>query len=167
MNQRGFTLLETLIAMLILSTGIILLSNSWSGSYMRLNKTKTINEVSYLLERKMAEIELEYRGKPLDSIPEEKEDDFGSDYPEYKWSLKSREFIMPDLSGYLTSQEGGANQTLLMIVKQMSDHISKSIKEVKVTIKVQAKPKTLEYSVVTYFIDYSKEIPMPGVGGTQ
>jgi general secretion pathway protein I len=30
---------------------------------------------------------MEYDEKPLDSIPEEKEDNFGTEYPGYKWKL--------------------------------------------------------------------------------
>ena len=61
---------------MILSTGILLLTSSWSGSYLRIRKTQLNQDVAALLERKMAEVDVEYRGKSLDTIPEEKEDDF-------------------------------------------------------------------------------------------
>ena len=85
MKKNGFTLIETVIAMVILSSGLLLLANSWSGSFMRVRKTQLSTEVSALLERKMTEVEMEYTGKPLESIPEEKEDDFGSEYAQYSW----------------------------------------------------------------------------------
>lgn len=160
MKNKGFTLVETLLAMIILSSAIVLLSNSWSGSFMRQKKTKTVNEVSYLIERKMAEIELEYRGKPLDSIPEEKEDTFGDAYPNYSWKLTSKEFVMPDLSSMFTSQDGGADQMLLNIIGKFTEHLSKSVKEVKLTVIVKGKPKNIEYSIVTYFVDQNKEIAL-------
>lgn len=163
-NKFGFTLLETLLAMIILSTGILLLSNAWSGSFMRIRKTQLNSEVTALLERKMVEVEAEYRDKPLESIPEEKSDDFGSDYPQYSWKLESQEFKVPDLSASLTAKDGGANEMMINIIRQLSEHLSKSIKEVRVTIIHKNKNgKNLQFSATRYFVDFNKEIPMPGL----
>ena len=164
-KKSGFTLIETLVAMMILSTGIILLVNSWTGSFMRLKKTQINNEVTMLLEKKMVEIDLEYKGKSIDSIPEEKEDDFGTDYPSYRWKMTSKEFEMPDLSPLFTAKEGGADQNLIMIMKQFSEHLNKTVKEVKVSVFYKTAKKELEYSVTTYYVDYAKELPLPNLGG--
>ncbi|WP_246845463.1 type II secretion system protein [Bdellovibrio sp. NC01] len=168
-SRKGFTLLETVIAMVILSTGIILLTNSWGGAFMRVKKTQLSTEVTALLERKMAEVEMEYAGKPLDSIPEEKEDDFGSDYPQYSWKMESKEFEVPDISATLTAnQKGGQNgvdELSLTMMKTLTQHLSKTIKEVKVTIIYKGGKKPLNFSATQYFVDYDKEIPMPSVPG--
>ncbi|MBX3040349.1 MAG: type II secretion system protein [Bdellovibrionaceae bacterium] len=163
-NRRGFTLLEIILAMAILSSGILLLANSWSGSFMRIRKTQQVTEVAALLERKMVELDSKYRGKPLASIPDEEGDDFGSDYPNYRWAMKSQEFELPDLSTGLTSQEGGANEMLLMVMKQMTEHLKKTIKEVRVSIfyKSGNAGKEIEYSITTYYVDYDRPIPMGG-----
>jgi len=163
---KGFTLLETLIAMIILATGIMLLASSWGASTSRLRKTQVNVEISALLERKIAEIESEYRGKSLDTIPEEKEDDFGSDFPDYSWKLESQELPMPDLSSSLAAKEG-VTPDMSSMVKQLTEHIAKSVKEVKVTIiykpKGKSNKKPLIYSATTFFIDYDK-VPS-GLGG--
>ena len=165
-GRSGMTLVEVLIAMLILAGGLILIANSWSGTYGRLRKTQQTIEVAALMQRKMVEIEMEYKGKPLGSIPEEKADDFGSEYPQYSWKMESKEFEMPDLTPLLVSRDEGANGQMLSIMKQFSDHLSKSIKEVKLTITFKAKKaRTVNYTVTTYFVDYDKEIPLPGIGG--
>lgn len=165
MKKAGFTLLETMIAMIIMSAGVILLAQSWSASYGRTAKAKISNDVTALLERKMVEIDTEYRGKPLDSIPEEKSDDFGSEYPQYSWTLKSKEFEVPDLAASLTARQGGAQEMLMMVIKQLTEHLKKTIKEVKVTVIYKGGKKPVEYSVTTYFVDYSKEIPLGVPGG--
>lgn len=162
MRNRGFTLLETLIAMVMLSAGIILLANSWGGSFMRVRKTQLSTEVAALLERKMVEIQMEYRDKPLDSIDDEKSDDFGSEYPDFSWRMNSKAFEVPDLAASLTARDGGANQTLIMIIKQMTEHLSKSIREVKVTVIYKKGKKPMEFSATTYFVDYNRQLPMPG-----
>lgn len=156
--KKGFTLLETLIAMLILSSGLILLANSWSGSFLKIRKTQTATEVAALLERKMIEIELKYQGKPLESIPEEEGEDFGSDYPQYRWQMKSKDFEMPDLSNSMTAQEGGATETMITIMRQFSQQLNKSIKEVKVSIFYNGGKSEAEYSATTMFIDYNKSL---------
>lgn len=164
-GQAGFTLIEILLAMLILASGVLLVANSWSGSFMRIRKTQQTTEVAALLERKMVEIEVKYRGKPLASIPDEESDDFGSDYPNYRWVMKSQEFELPDLSAGLTAREGGANQMLLMIMKNMTEHLKKTIKEVKVSVFYSSGSRELEYSITTYFVDYDRPLPIPGAGG--
>jgi general secretion pathway protein I len=162
-RSRGFTLLEILLAMLILSGGIMLLANSWSGSFARVRKTQINTEVAALLERKMVEIELKYRGKPLESIPEEEGDDFGEDAKDYRWTLVSKEFEMPDISAALTARDGGADSNLIQIMKLFTDHLKKTIKEVKVSVYYKpSDSKEMEFSISTFFIDYDKEIPLPG-----
>ena len=161
-SKKGFTLLEVLIAMLILSAGILLLSNSWSGTFVRIRKTQLNQEITALLERKAAELDLEYHGKPIDTIPEEREDDFGSEYEHYKWKMTSRAFESPNLASIMTSKEGGANEMLLMLINQLTDQLTKTIKEVKVTVIYTGGKKPLEYSVVMYYVDYDKPLSIGG-----
>ena len=166
-NNRGMTLIEVVMAMLILAGGLILISNSWSGAFGRLRKTQQNIEVAALMQRKLVEIEMEYQGKSLDLIPEEKSDDFGSEYPQYTWKMKSKLFEMPDLSPLLVGRDGGADQSMLSIMKQFTEQLSKSIKEVQVTVSYTGKKnKVVDYSITTYFVDYDKELPLPG-GVTQ
>lgn len=164
MKQNGFTLLETLIALVILVGGLALLVTSWSGSYMRLRKTQSTFEVSLLLEQKMGELEFEYRQLPLDSVPDEKEGDFGSEYPEYKWKMSSKKLEFPDLSGFTGTDNEGGDPMNAMIMKQITNTLNKAIKEVSVTViftpKSGAKP--IEHTVTTYFVNYDTPLNMGG-----
>lgn len=134
---------------------------------MRIRKTQLSTEVSALLERKMVEVEMEYAGKPLDSIPEEKEDDFGSEYPQYSWKMESKDFEVPDFSATLTAQAGGADELTLTVMKTLSEHLGKSVKEVKVTVIYKAGKKPLNFSATQYFVDYDKDIQLPAMPGAQ
>jgi general secretion pathway protein I len=166
---RGFTLVETMVALVILSTSLILLSGSWTGSYSRIRRAQLNFVVSALLERKMTEIELEYRGKPISSIPEDKSDDFGDEgFPEYSWEMKSKELELPDISSAMTAQEGGADQLTMSLVKQLTEGISKSVKEVQVTVIYKTgkkEPAQLKWSVTAYFIDFDREFQF-GIPGS-
>jgi general secretion pathway protein I len=48
--------------------------------------------------------------------------------------VKQKKLEFPDFSSTLTAQDGGADQTLMTVVKQLTQTISKSIKEVQVTV---------------------------------
>lgn len=165
-NKRtGFTLIEVVLAMMIMASGLFILVNSWSGTYDRLRKTQVKVQMAALLERKVVELEREFKGKSLDSIPEEKSDDFGSEAKDYSWSMTSKKLEVPDMTSTLVSREEGADQTMLLIMKTFTDHLSNSIKEVKVTIKFKDGKKTLDDSVTFYVVDYDKPLPIPGAGG--
>lgn len=163
MKKKGFSLIEVIFAMVILASGLILLANSWGGSFLRIKKTKIANDVAALLERKMSEISIEFKDQPLDSIPDEKAEDFGPDYPNYSWKLEAKKFTMPDLSASLRSQQGGVDNTMLEITRLIAEHLSESIKEVKVSVIYKTKPKDIEFSATTYFMDYNKDIKLPNL----
>lgn len=134
---------------------------------MRVRKTQLSTEVSALLERKMVEVEMEYAGKPLDSIPEEKEDDFGSEYPQYSWKMESKEFEVPNFAATLTAKSGGADELTLTVMKTLAEHLGKSIKEVKVSVIYKGAKKPLHFSATQYFVDYDKDIKLPAMPGAQ
>lgn len=164
-QNRGFTLIEVVLALVIMASGLFILTNSWSGTYNRLRKTQAQVQIASLLERKVTEIEREYKNKSLDSIPDEKEDNFGSELPEYSWRLTSKKFEMPDLSAMLTAQPGGADPTLLALMKTYTEYLGKCVKEVKVSVTYAQGKKPIVADVTIYMIDYNQPLPIPGVGG--
>lgn len=168
-SSRGFTLVEVILAMMIIASGLLILSNSWSGTYSRLRKTQVQVQMAALLERKIIEIEKEYKGKPIDSIPEEKEDTFGSDLPEYSWKMTSQKLELPDITPLLSATNatdtGGTKLDLISIMKMFTEHLGKSIREVKIEIIYADKKKPITVDVVIYMIDYDKPLPMGGAGG--
>ena len=62
-TKRGFTLLEVLLAMALMTTALILLANSWSAGFNRVKKIQVTFELASLLERKMDEYDRRFRGK--------------------------------------------------------------------------------------------------------
>src|SRR5690606_37414057 len=135
----------------------------WGGSFVRLDRTQKAFEISTLLERKMIDMELRYRGKSLTEIKETDEGEFDG-YPEYSWKMTSRKLEFPDLSAALTSRDGGVDQLTLTAIKQLTETISKAVKEVTVTVvhnRGKGK-KPVEHSVTTYFVDYNQS-PQMGI----
>ena len=164
MKKRGFTLLEVLIAMTILVGGIIVVASSWSGNFLRIRKATLYNNVALLLERKVNELEAQFKDKPLEEVVDQ-DGDFGSELPQYRWTFAAKEFVMPDLSSLLLGKEGAKDEMLLQFVKQTTEFIAKCVKEGTVTVFVKAGKKEVAFSITTYFIDYGKELALPGMPG--
>ncbi len=111
----------------------------------------------------MAELEAEYRGRPLSEIPDEDGGDFGNDLADYRWELRSRELELPDLSALLTSQNQSIDENLINMIKQSTEFLSRAIKEVRLSVFIKARGKEVEYAVTTYFVDYDQQLGLPGV----
>jgi general secretion pathway protein I len=163
-RQKGFTLLEVIVALFILTGGIIVLSTAWSGNFMRIRKSALFNDVATLLERKMVETETKYRNK-YNEIPEEDAGEFDSDHPQYTWKLKSRDLKLPDISPLLLGQEDHPDETLVSMIKQLGEQLSKAIKEVKISVLVKRNNRELEFSATEYFVDYNSNFDLGGAGG--
>jgi general secretion pathway protein I len=163
LRPAGFTLVETLVAMVIMTGGIIVLANAWSGNFSRVKTSRINTNIATLLERKMTEYEIKYKDKPLEQITEEASGDFGSKYPGYAWTMTSKPFEMPDMSGALVAREGGADEMLLTITRTMTEFIKQSAKEVTVSVTFKGrKGQELKHTVTALFVDYSKDIQLPG-----
>lgn len=156
--MRGLSLVEVLVALVILAFSLMVTLSMSAGTQTRLRKAQLLNNVSVLLERKMVEVENEYRGKPIAEIKDEDKGVFGKEYPQYRWEMKSQQLEIPDLSGVILAQSGVKDEMFLTMLKQGFDFLSKSAKEVKVSVFVKSGKKETEYSVTQYFVDYTQEL---------
>ena len=162
-SSRGFTLIETLVAMVILTGAVMVLASSWSGNFMRIRNARVNNTMATLLERKMTEVDIKYRDKSFDEIAESDAGDFGAKYPGYRWEMAAKKFEMPDMSSALISREGGADQMLLTMIQTVQEFIKNAVKEVSVTVAYKGRTgKEIKNTVTTYVVDYTKELPVPG-----
>ncbi len=162
-SVNGFTLIETLIAMAILTGGIILMANSWGGNLLRMRKSKIVFEISTLIERKMVDIDNQYRDN-VSSIPESDEGDFETDdknLKKYRWKLESKQMVVPNLSDLLGTEEN--DQISVAMVKTLTKTLEKSIKEVKLTIIGDFGKRELKQSIVTYFVDFDQRLEVQGL----
>ena len=163
-TSSGFTLLEVMIAMIVISLGIVVITNAWNGNFLRVRKSAVGQEVVHLLERKMLDVQMEY-GHQMTAMPDEDDGDFGSDFPKYRWELKSREF-----EWNIEAQIGNIDnipyaQMLKPVLTQIQEFSKKVIREVKVTVFAKAGKKEIPYSVTTYLVDYSQPMNIPALQG--
>ncbi len=164
MKRHGFTLIEVLIAMMILSGALVALSASWTGSVMAYRKGRKVNVITHLLQKQATEMELQFKDQNI-ITDQELEGDFGRDYPDLSWKTEIKPLEFPNLAPVIVSQseEGGVNQMTLTMIQQLSSQLSKAVKEMKVSVLWKAKNRTLTYSITTYLVFYN-QVNLPGAG---
>ena len=164
MNNKGFSLIEVLLATIILGGALIALSSSWSGTVHSFKKSEKVQIVTSLLKSKTTELEIKYAQSGFGSVPEEEDGDFGDEFPDLTWKSEVRILEFPDLTPLMMAKDGSIDEMTRTIVKQMTGHFSKNIKEMRVTITWKAKAKPVEYSTTTYLVNYAGGVPAPGAG---
>lgn len=166
-KERGFTLLEVVIALAIMASIMIVLTSSWSGNFRRVKSAEVKTQAVHLLEQKMTEIEVLYRNDII-NLPEDLQKGKFKDesLSKYTWEWKSAEFNMPDIARLFTQDQGLVDEASLKVIKQMRKYLEDSIKEVKLTLIYKASPKAKaqKFSISTILVNY--DIPLDlGLGG--
>ena len=160
---KGFTLIEVLVAMAILSGSMIIISNIWSGNKKRVQKIGDYHKVTQLMEQKISELETEWRRKNFNSIPREEKGVFDEE-KHFSWSVKTRPFEGANPQDLISSYE--ENSDIVTQITQVIDQfLSETILEAKFTIHYKRGKLKSDYSLTTYIVDHSKEIQVSIPGG--
>ena len=158
-KKRGFTLIEVLIALVILSGATIIMSRIWAGNQQRVRKIADYHKVVYLMEKKITELEFEWRKKNFNYIPKEEKGDFKEEQY-FSWSVKTQPLKLPDLQK-ITSLTGQNNEIINQVVLVTSQLLSQSVLEAKLTIHYKRGALKSAYSLTTYIVDHNKEVKIP------
>ncbi len=101
-NQRGFTLLEILVAFVVLATAVAILYRTFSTGLQGVQALSGYNEAIALAEARLGTLGLE---KPI----KEGEDSGNSDDGRFKWTIVVRPYTPPatqaDPGGIVTAHE--------------------------------------------------------------
>ena len=162
-SKKGFSLFEVLIAMTIMASAAILLYVSWSGNQIRVRKTAINNQMAFLLDEMISELEIKYAQR-ISQLPEKDEGDFEGK-SRFSWSMESKKFEMPNLQPLLVSS-GQGDENLLMMVDQLAQYLNNSIVEMKVTVKYTHGKKSIKHSATTFLVDYNFTPPWGAGGGS-
>ncbi len=155
----GFTMVEIVLAVAILGGFFTVYSSSMSGTNFSLRKAEKLQVISSLLKSKITELELKYNQLGYSGIPEKENGDFGKEFKDLNWKAEVRELEFPDLAPLLVT-ESSQNEMLLTVVRKMTDHFSKNIKELRLTITWQANTKkSMDFSATTYIVNFAGGVP--------
>lgn len=166
-SEKGFSLIEILIALTILASSLVVISTAWSTTMQRMRKMKMQYQAGFLLDYKVSDFERMYKDK-LGQLPEDESgnfEDLGAEYKAFTWRLQSKKFELPDLTPILAQRKQGADVILSTMMGQLSDYFREAAREVTVTITYTYKKQSLKYSATTFLVDYNQQLPMPGMGG--
>lgn len=101
--NRGFTLIEVLVSMVILSIAFIVLITSINQSLDMATRSKFITTSTLLAQKRIAEVISSSDAK----TPGSKEGDFGEDYPGYKYTEKIESTPLPGYYKYTLTLRWG------------------------------------------------------------
>jgi prepilin-type N-terminal cleavage/methylation domain-containing protein len=161
-SSRGFTLIEVLLATMVLAGALIALTSSWSGTIASFKKSEKIQIITSLLKSKSAELEIKYSKLGFTEIPESEDGDFGKEFPDLTWKSEVKDLEFPDLTSMILTEKKSEDEMTLSMVKQMTDYFSKNIKEIRVTVSWLVKKKPANYSTTTYIVNYGGSMPATG-----
>ncbi len=163
-KKKGFTLIEILVSLVVLTGASIVISRIWTGNRERVTKIDDYHKIVQLMENKISELEFEWRKKNFNSIPREEKGDFKEE-KHFSWSVRTQPLKLPEpkqmlsLFGQSQSQGQGAS---LQVAKVTTDFLSQAVLEAKLTIHYKKGNLKSAYSITTYIVDHTKSISIPG-----
>ncbi|MDO8493757.1 MAG: prepilin-type N-terminal cleavage/methylation domain-containing protein [Deltaproteobacteria bacterium] len=146
-NDRGFSLLEVMVAVAILSISFMALINFQSQTTFRIVRAENITKATFLAREKMADqiLNLEKEMQQQRVFPEDREENgqFEEPYERFSWEWRVRkvEIPMPE------SDEGGPQIAMLRMV---TTNIKNLVREAKLTVKWEELGKERKIEVVTH-----------------
>lgn len=133
-NSAGFSLLEILIAVAILATAAATMAASASSSFLSSERAERITSAAFLARQRMAELEMELEGDmEKDKFPDdvEKQDNFPEPFDDFRWKYTIRKVEIPVMG---EGDKEGQNVMVMNYIKNVTEQISKKVREVKVTV---------------------------------
>ncbi|MBX7147840.1 type II secretion system GspH family protein [bacterium] len=134
-KQRGFSLLEIMVAVAILATSFVVLLSSQGGSFNKSERAQDLSEATLLARMKMAEIQIELeKDLAKNKFPETDKKESGifeDPFENYRWdySIKKVEIPVAEPTG-----EESQNAMIANELKTMMEEIGKRVREVRLHI---------------------------------
>jgi prepilin-type N-terminal cleavage/methylation domain-containing protein len=167
-QNAGFTLIETMMALAIMVVAFAAILSVQSNGLNLSIKSKRMNVIGMLAKNKMVETELAMEGKKFDALQEEESGKFETPYEDYTWKRTIKEVKFPNLmAAQAEDQKDNQNgkdgtQTMIeeMLSKVVTKFLSKSIREIKISIEWNYKGKIQSYTIATYWVNLNNELDL-------
>jgi general secretion pathway protein I len=164
-DARGFTLLEVMIAMAIMVVSFASILMIQSNALDSAGKARQMNVVSMLAKGLMVETEYAVEGKTFEEFKKEEAGQFKDPYQEYTWKREIKEIKFPNINVGANpgaaegnaSAESGTTEATEKITKLMTQHLSKAIREIVVTITWKRGKGTQSFTLSSYWVNLNHE----------
>lgn len=134
MSRRGFTLMEVMAAIVIISIGASAAFKLIGSSTRAIARAEAMTVQANLARKVMADIETLYWQKKADDIVTD--GDFGGDFPDYSFHVDIVEEVEDNVEGSLTEVS------------------NPDLREVTVTVFWNGANPPTEFSLTTFFVDF-------------
>ena len=148
-QHAGFTLLEIMVAVAILSISLIALLSFQGNTMLTSGRAEKMTEATMLCRLKMSEIELDLdKQMKKGEFPDEKteEGNFDNPFAAYKWKMSIRRINLP---APVTGEEGSIEN---MVGRQLTEEIGKTVREVRLEILWEEMGEEQSIDVVTHIV---------------
>lgn len=160
-GNKGFTLLEIMIAVAIMVVAFTAILSVQQGSLRATDRAKILNTVAMLAKAEMTETEVKMEGKAFSELKDEEEGGFPEPYQDYRWKRVIKEVEFPAFNTGGSEGESGEDGNLTAMMGQMiSSFLSKAVREVTVTIIWKRGEGDQSYSLTTYWVDINHELSL-------
>lgn len=160
-SQSGFTLLEVLIAMSIMLVSFAAILMVQSTAINSSIKTKHMTVVGMLAKSLMVETERTIEGKTFEEVQKEEKGTFPEPYQDYSWMKEVKEIEFPQITGSKPAagedSGEGSDVSTEMLTKLITQFLSKSLREVTITISWKRGTGEQKFSLTTYWVDLNHE----------
>lgn len=138
-SQKGFTLLEVMIAFALLTTILFIAIMAQSSSITSSTRSKNILMATNLARNFINEQELKYEGTPLEKLPEKETGKFPEPNDKYEWELAFEQVDFGVMSEVLAAQASANKEAqdakMETVMKLFEDYLKKSVRKMTITVK--------------------------------
>jgi prepilin-type N-terminal cleavage/methylation domain-containing protein len=155
-NNRGFTLIEVMVAMGILAFSLVSLNTYQTYAVRSATESKKLTIATMLARRSLAETEIELRNNDFSEVKKTESGEF-ENFPGYTWTRTVEEFELT-IPVPQTEDEAGEDLSMATFAQKLADIMSEHVMEVTLEVKYEVLGKMRSVFVVTHIADLIKDV---------
>lgn len=148
-DGAGFSLLEVMVSIAILAVSLTVLLTFSGNTLVKSGRAEKLLVATMLARQKMADLDIEMeKARRKKEFPDERSEDgkFDEPFEEYRWKMEIRRIEIP---APVSGDEGSIQA---MIGKQLTREISKTVRELKLTVSWDDMGEEQNIDIVTHIV---------------